>query len=110
MTRSRLALAALLFAGLGLAGCGKQGDLERPGPLWGPDARARAAASAADNTQTRSADGQDITPSPGGAAPGHPAAASGHGPAGTLPIEGGPPDPSAPGGATVIPDPYNNPR
>lgn len=44
MTRRTAATLGLLTA-LALAGCGKMGDLERPGPLWGPDARARAQSS-----------------------------------------------------------------
>lgn len=44
MTRKTAAILGLLAA-LALSGCGKMGDLERPGPLWGPDARARAPAS-----------------------------------------------------------------
>jgi hypothetical protein len=44
MTRKTVAILGLLAA-LALAGCGKMGDLERPGPLWGPDARARAQTS-----------------------------------------------------------------
>ena len=60
-----MTLAILTLAGLGLAACGKQGDLDRPGPLWGPDARARsqAAASQAQTPQpTRDANGNIITP------------------------------------------------
>ena len=46
-----IALAVALAAGT-LGGCGKQGDLERPAPMWGEKAKAdyeaqqRAAASA----------------------------------------------------------------
>lgn len=32
-------LALLSLALLGLSACGVRGDLERPGPLWGPDNR-----------------------------------------------------------------------
>jgi predicted small lipoprotein YifL len=32
-----------VFAVLMLSGCGIRGDLERPPPLWGPDARPEAA-------------------------------------------------------------------
>ncbi len=32
-------LTALLLAAPVLTACGKTGDLERPGPLWGPDNR-----------------------------------------------------------------------
>ena len=62
-----MTLAILTLAGLGLAACGKQGDLDRPGPLWGPDARARSQAAAsqapAQTPQpTRDANGNIITP------------------------------------------------
>jgi predicted small lipoprotein YifL len=40
MIRSLIALAAVLTLGAALAGCGKQGDLERPAPLWGAKAKA----------------------------------------------------------------------
>jgi predicted small lipoprotein YifL len=40
---SRALLIGLAIA-LGLAACGKQGDLERPGPLWGDKAKANWAA------------------------------------------------------------------
>ena len=44
MTRSRkhsvVALAAVFLAGTALGGCGKQGALERPAPLWGAKQKA----------------------------------------------------------------------
>jgi hypothetical protein len=45
VTRIAIALlAAALAAAAILAACGKQGDLERPNPLWGPQHRADVAA------------------------------------------------------------------
>ena len=44
MTRLLFVLAACVA----LTACGKQGDLERPGPLWGPEAKAAREAAAAD--------------------------------------------------------------
>ncbi|MGH6956518.1 MAG: hypothetical protein ACREEW_07635 [Caulobacteraceae bacterium] len=41
-----LALAAVSLAAV--ASCGRQGDLERPGPIWGPKAKADFAAQKRD--------------------------------------------------------------
>lgn len=38
-----IALAGLALV-IALASCGKQSDLERPGPMWGPQAKAENAA------------------------------------------------------------------
>jgi len=67
-----LALAAigLVLAG-GLSGCGKQGDLDRPGPLWGPKSKAdyaaqkRAQAEAASNATAAGQPGQPPRTGPG---------------------------------------------
>ena len=37
MSRSAFALAGLLVAAAGLSACGKVGELERPGPLFGAE-------------------------------------------------------------------------
>ncbi|MBJ7409361.1 MAG: hypothetical protein JHD15_03220, partial [Phenylobacterium sp.] len=37
MSRRLMALSALILATAGLAGCGKVGQLERPGPLFGAE-------------------------------------------------------------------------
>jgi hypothetical protein len=37
-------LLSLLLAAPAVTACGRVGDLERPGPLWGPDERAKAEA------------------------------------------------------------------
>src|SRR5579871_4221383 len=65
-----VALAGLsLFAAA--VGCGKQGDLERPGPLWGPKARAdysqakRDQAAAASNATAAGQPGQPPAQGPG---------------------------------------------
>lgn len=49
-------LALLLSALLGLAACGRQGDLEQPAPLFGERARAQYEAE-----RTRGADAPDET-------------------------------------------------
>jgi hypothetical protein len=41
--RTIIIALACVSLGFGAASCGKQGDLERPGPLWGPKARAEYA-------------------------------------------------------------------
>ena len=38
-----VALSGLAFA-VALAACGRQGDLDRPGPMWGPKAKAEYSA------------------------------------------------------------------
>ncbi|MDB5454886.1 MAG: hypothetical protein JWP92_471 [Caulobacter sp.] len=55
-------VAILALAALTLAACGKQGDLERPAPLWNP------AKKAAFDAQRRAASAQANQPArPGGA-------------------------------------------
>ena len=59
-----IALAALTASSLGLAACGKQGDLERPAPLWNPAKKAayeaeRRAASAQANKPARPGGAQE---------------------------------------------------
>ncbi|WP_165799366.1 hypothetical protein [Caulobacter zeae] len=38
-----LAIAALCLTGAALSACGKQAELERPAPLWGPEKKAAEA-------------------------------------------------------------------
>ena len=71
MTRA-LALAILGPAlAAALSACGKQGDLDRPGPLWGPKAKAeyaaqkRAQAEAASNAAEAGQPGQPPASGPG---------------------------------------------
>jgi hypothetical protein len=97
-----VALAALLATGALVAGCGKMGDLQRPGPLNG---QGRSTTKDADEA-TRQAqdpsrpvntvDPRDRTTDPA--------------PPRTLPIPGGPSDPSRTAQPGAIPDPYANPR
>jgi hypothetical protein len=59
-----LTLAGFVLAAA-LAACGKQGDLERPGPLWGPRARADVATqqrNAADVASNAAATNTPIPP------------------------------------------------
>ena len=45
MSRRVVAVVVGLGLGVALAGCGRQGDLDRPGPLWGAKAKADWAAA-----------------------------------------------------------------
>ncbi|MDP3658800.1 hypothetical protein [Phenylobacterium sp.] len=99
---NRLALAAAFTAATALAGCGKLGDLERPGPLYGAD---RATSQKADEVNRQVQDPSrpvdTIDPRQRSADPAPPR---------TLPIEGGPSDPSKVGPQGALPDPYANPQ
>lgn len=63
----RILIPAALMAALGLAACGKQGELERPAPLFGAKAKAeyeaqrQAAARAKAAPQSGSAQTNDDT-------------------------------------------------
>lgn len=100
MTRG-LVIAAALTLAAGLAGCGKVGQLERPGPLFGAE---RNTTQDADNAQrqrdpSRPVDtvdprDRDIDPAPPR----------------TLPIPGTNPSANDVAPPGVLPDPYANPR
>ena len=51
MTRTALALTGAVFLAAGLAGCGKVGQLERPGPLFGAERNSTRAADEAQRQQ-----------------------------------------------------------
>jgi len=58
-------LALALLTAATLSGCGRMGDLERPGPLWGPDDRAKEeaaqrAASAAANRPSKPGSDEEV--------------------------------------------------
>jgi predicted small lipoprotein YifL len=100
MSPLKVALAAAAL--VALAGCGKMGALDRPGPLFGAD---RATTRAADEAQAQAqdpnrpvdtVDPRDRTTDPA--------------PPRTLPIEGAPRDPNRPAPQGAIPDPFANPR
>ncbi|MEO8115310.1 MAG: hypothetical protein ABI655_13070 [Phenylobacterium sp.] len=100
-TLSRACALALALAAP-LAGCGKVGELQRPGPLFGAG---RATTKAADEAQRQAQDPgrpvdtidpRDRTMDPA--------------PPRTLPIQGTSPSPTASGPPGALPDPYANPR
>ena len=96
------AFAALLLASAALASCGKMGELDRPGPLFGQE---RATTREADeqvrqaqdpNRPVDTVDPRDRTTDPA--------------PPRTLPIDGAPRDPNEPAPTGALPDPFANPR
>lgn len=88
-------LAAIVVIGAALAGCGKMGDLERPGPMIGKGSGADAGANADSARTVRTIDPRTRDDRPA--------------PPRTLPIDSAQnPTASAPQGA--LPDPYANPR
>lgn len=98
----RPALILALSGAALLAGCGKMGTLERPGPLFANDrSTSRQADEANRQAQDPSrpvdtVDPRDMTTDPA--------------PPRTLPIEGTSPNPSDVGPQGALPDPYANPR
>ena len=99
MTRAQIAtpfivLAALAAVAGGVAACGRQGDLDRPGPLWGPKSRAdyaaakRAQAEAASNATAANKPGQPPLAGPGSNPYANP------GPISQSPVPGEKPNPS----------------
>lgn len=88
--------AALLALSLGLAGCGKLGQLERPGPLFGGAGAANQPRQAQDPNRPV----QTIDPRNDNATPAPPR---------TLPIPGQPPNPLGAPPPGALPDPYSNP-
>jgi hypothetical protein len=92
--------AAFLLAGaaaLTLSACGKQGELERPAPLWG------AKRAAYEREKAAEARAKEATSKPGEAAP--PVM-----PARSAPMPGAKPDPSQSAPPGVLPDPYARPQ
>jgi hypothetical protein len=71
MKRATLLILAGFSAATVLAACGKEGDLERPGPLWSPQTKAdyaaqkRAQADAASNATAAGRPGQPPAQGPG---------------------------------------------
>jgi hypothetical protein len=90
-------LAVLAAAGLALAGCGKLGSLDRPGPMVG---HGTGAANQTRQQQDPNRPVQTIDPRDQSATPAPPR---------TLPIPGTSPDPFASGPPGALPDPYANP-
>lgn len=97
-----LTLAAVAALAAGLAGCGKTGELQRPGPLFG---QGRSTTKQADE-QVRQA--QDPSRPVNTVDPRD--AAIDPAPSRTIPIPGQSPNPFGAGPQGNLPDPYANPR
>lgn len=97
MSAKTLIIAALaLGAGAGLAGCGKLGALERPGPMFGGPAAANQPRQQQDpNRPVQTIDPRDENATPA--------------PPRTLPIPGSGSNPTAVAPPGALPDPYANP-
>ncbi|MBX3482579.1 hypothetical protein [Phenylobacterium sp.] len=101
MTPRNLVLASALALAAGLAGCGKVGQLERPGPLFGAERNTARDADDAQRQQDSSRTVDTVDPRD---------RSTDTAPARTLPIPG---TSSGPGGVappSALPDPYSNPR
>ncbi|MCR5877196.1 hypothetical protein [Phenylobacterium sp. J367] len=102
MTIRTPALIALLGTAALLAGCGKMGALERPGPLYGNEGSTTKRADEAERqAQDPSRPVNTIDPRDRVSDPA---------PERTIPIQGQAPNPIAPGPQGALPDPYANPR
>ena len=96
--RTAAALVALVALSAGVTACGKVGQLEHPGPLFGT--KANPDRSAANRPQDPSRPVQTVDPRDRSTDPVPPR---------TLPIEGTSPSPTAVAPPGALPDPYANP-
>ena len=99
MNRTAALMSALILA-ISLTGCGKVGQLERPGPMFG-----RAPGSPGDlgaaRTQVPSPQVETVDPRDRSTDPAPPR---------TLPIPGSGPSATSVAPPSALPDPYANPR
>jgi hypothetical protein len=97
-----LTLASLAVAAVALAGCGKTGELQRPGPLFG---QGRSTTKEADEQNRQAQDPSrpvnTIDPRDEAIDPAPPR---------TIPLQGTSPNPTASGPPTAFPNPYANPQ
>ena len=99
MNRTAALMSALILA-IGLTGCGKVGQLERPGPMFGRGAGSPADLEAA-RTQVPSRPVETVDPRDRSTDPSPPR---------TLPIPGSGPSATSVAPPSALPDPYANPR
>lgn len=97
-----LTLASLAVFAVALAGCGKTGELQRPGPLFG---QGRSTTKDADEQNRQAQDPSrpvnTIDPRDEAIDPAPPR---------TIPLQGTSPNPTASGPPTAFPNPYANPQ
>ena len=95
-----VAITSALILATGLAGCGKVGQLERPGPMFG-----RASGAPGDREAARTQDPgrpvETVDPRDRSTDPSPPR---------TLPIPGSGPSATSVAPQSALPDPYANPR
>jgi predicted small lipoprotein YifL len=102
MTRHTLfRVAAMAAVVAGVAGCGKMGDLERPGPLFGRNATSGPGDEAARQAQDPTRPVSTIDPRDRTADPAPPR---------TIPIPGMANDPNQLPPQGALPNPFANPR
>lgn len=102
MSRTTLVITgAILALSAGLAGCGKVGQLDRPGPLFGAERNSTRAADDAQRQQDPSRPVDTVDPRDRSTDPAPPR---------TLRIPGSGPSATDVAPATALPDPYANPR
>jgi hypothetical protein len=100
MTYRMIALVALAGA-VALGGCGKMGELERPGPAWNKSSSTSGADSAQRRAQDPDTAPDTIDPRDRTTDPAPPR---------TLPLVGTGQDPFAAPPQGSLPDPYNRPQ
>ena len=93
-----VAMTSALILAAGVAGCGKVGQLERPGPLFG---QARSTSQDADRAQDPNRPIDTVDPRDRSTDPSPPR---------TLPIPGTGPSATSIAPQSALPDPYANPR
>lgn len=102
MSRRILVLSCAMVLAAGLVGCGKVGELERPGPLFGAGRNTtRQADDAQKKVQDPSRPVDTVDPRDRSTEPS---------PVRTLPIPGTNPSATDTAPQSALPDPYANPR
>jgi len=107
MTRLFISALAMGALALSLTACGRQGDLDRPGPMWGAQAKAEYAAKKRHEAdqKTNQAESNQIETLPGEGDP-----TTNPAPERSDPIQGQRPDPYGQAQPGALPDPYASPQ